>query len=336
MRLGKTPAFRDRQGHPVLGSIADIRYLRLGGVDQWVMIRGASILNPPLIMLHGGPGLGETGLFRHFNAALETDFTVVYWDQRGAGKSASPRIPIGSLTVERFLADLDELVDASSARLGKTKVTLFGHSWGSVLGILYAARFPEKVAAYVGSGQLGDWPAAEEATYSFALAEARRTGHGRIEKALVAIGPPPHDARRLWTQRMCLQRLEGQFRVRNLLRFARAALGGGESSIFELPGALRAFRATLEAMWTEVSQIDLNQLAPVLRVPVFFFLGRHDHWVMPENSVAYFERLKAPSKELLWFEHSGHEPFMDEPEKFNAAMVQLVRPIAAARSGGRP
>lgn len=121
--------------------------------------------NPPLILLHGGPGLGETALFRHFNAPLEKRFTLVYWDQRGAGKSYDRGIPRSSMTVDQFLNDLDELVDAVCKRVGATRVVLFGHSWGSVLGVLYAARFPEKVAAYVGSGQIGDWAAAESASY---------------------------------------------------------------------------------------------------------------------------------------------------------------------------
>ena len=178
-RLGKTPPFRGPRGEVVPGSIAEIAYLRLGGVDQWVMIRGESVANPPLIFLHGGPGLSETGFFRHFNAPLEKSFTVVYWDQRGAGKSFDRDIPRSSMTVEQFIADLDELVDAVRKRLGKTKVAIFGHSWGSALGVLYAARFPEKVAAYVGSGQIGDWAAGESASYAFALAEAQRRGNAQ-------------------------------------------------------------------------------------------------------------------------------------------------------------
>src|SRR5205085_6486016 len=89
--------------------------------------------------------------------------------QRGAGKSADPAIPRSSMTVEQLMCDLDELVDAVRERLGADKVVIFGHSWGSVLGVLYAARFPEKVAAYVGSGQIGDWPAAEAGSYAYAL-----------------------------------------------------------------------------------------------------------------------------------------------------------------------
>jgi proline iminopeptidase len=45
--------------------------------------------------------------------------------------------------------------------------------------------------------------------------------------------------------------------------------------------------------------------------------------------VAYFNALAATSKKLVWFEHSGHEAFVDEPEKFNSTMVELVRPLAS-------
>jgi pimeloyl-ACP methyl ester carboxylesterase len=92
-----------------------------------------------------------------------------------------------------------------------------------------------------------------------------------------------------------------------------------------LPNVLRGFRFSMDAMWPEVSALNLMKLAPVLQIPVFFFLGRRDHWVPPDTSVAYFNTLNAPSKKLVWFEQSGHEPFMDEPEKFNAAMLEFVR-----------
>lgn len=329
---GQTPPFRGPHGEPVPGSVAEVAYRRFGGLDQWVMIRGASIDNPPLVMLHGGPGLSETGFFRHFNAPLEEIFTVVYWDQRGAGKSFDRDIPRSSMTVERFIADLDELVDLVCARLGKSEVTIFGHSWGSALGALYAARTPEKVAAYVGSGQIGDWAASESASYAFALAEAERRGKRRAVRTLRSIGPPPHTPKSLWTQRTWLSRLEGRMSVRAMWDLGRLVLGAEESSARDLPGALRGFRFSIDAMWAEVSRLNLIELAPAFAVPVFFLLGRNDHWVPAETSVAYFDRLTAPSKKLVWFEASGHEPFMDEPKRFNAAMAELVRPTVP--SGG--
>lgn len=327
--LGKTRPFRGPKGQVVPGSIAEVNYLHLGGIDQWVMIRGESLTNPPLILLYGGPGLSEMPFFRRFNATLEKTFTVVYWDQRGSGKSFDRKIPRSSMTVEQFIADLDELVEAVCDRIGRKKVTIFGHSWGSALGVLYAARFPEKVAAYVGSAQVGDWPAAESSSYALALAAAERLNNRKARKKLRAIGPPPYDAKSLLAERTWLQRFDGQLKVRALWEMGRIFLGGAESSIFDLPNILRGFRFSLDAMWAEVSTLNLMKLVPALQMPVFFFLGRNDHWIPPETSVAYFDALTAPSKKLVWFEKSGHEPFVDEPAKFNASMVALVRPVVA-------
>jgi len=309
------------------GSIAEIKRLRLGGLDQWVMIRGESLANPPLILLSGGPGLSETGLFRHFNAALEKSFTVVYWDQRGSGKSFDRTIRRSSMTVEQFIADLDQLVEVVRERVGQSQVAIFGHSWGSALGVLYAARFPEKVGAYVGSGQIGDWSAGETSSYAFALAEAERLENHKALKQLRAIGPPPHTVDQLWTERTWLQRMEGKLGARALWDMGRIVLAGSESSVLDLPNLMRGFRFSLDTMWAEVSKLNLIRLAPALQVPVFFLLGRSDHWVPPEVSMAYINVLTAPSKTIVWFENSGHEPFMDEPDKFNRAMVDLVRPV---------
>jgi pimeloyl-ACP methyl ester carboxylesterase len=325
--LGKTPPFRGANGEILPGSIAEIGYRRLGGLDQWVMIRGENLANPPLIFLHGGPGFSELRFFRHCNAPLEKSFTVVYWDQRGTGKSFDREIPKSSMTVEQFIADLDELVDAVCTRLEKTRVVIFGHSWGSALGVLYAARFPEKVAAYVGSGQIGDWAAGESSSYAFALAEAQRLDHRNALEELRAMGPPPYSASSLWKERTWLQRFDGQMGPRALWNLGRIILGGTEYSILDLPNLMRGWRFSLDAMWTEVSRLNLMKMVPALQMPVFFFLGRRDHFVPAETSVAYFDLLTAPSKKLVWFEASAHEPFVDEPAKFNTAMVELLRPV---------
>ena len=307
-------------------SIAETGYRRLGGLDQWVMIRGERVANPALIMLHGGPGLSETRFFRLFNAALENSFTVVYWDQRGAGKSFHRAIPPATMTVEQFIADLDDLVEVVRTRLEQEKVVIFGHSWGSALGTLYASRFPDKVAGYVGAGQYGDAAAGESASYAFALAEAKRQGKQKAVRQLREIGPPPHTAKQLMVERTWVSRLEGMTHPRQWPALARIAIGVRESSLLDLPRTMRGFQFSLRAMWAESAQLNLLQLAPALEMPVFFFLGRNDHWVPPSASLAYVHALIAPSKEVVWFERSGHELFADEPARFNAAMVDLVRP----------
>jgi pimeloyl-ACP methyl ester carboxylesterase len=332
--LGKTPPHRAPDGKMIPGSIAEVHYLSLGGLDQWIMIRGESLDNPPLILLHGGPGFSETHFFRRFLTPLERAFTLVYWDQRGSGKSFDPKILLSSLTVNQLVADLDDVVETVSRRVGHKQVAIFGHSWGSALGILYAVRFPDKVAAYVGSGQIGDWCAAESASYAYALSEAGRRGNRKAVKELLAIGAPPYPASSLWRERTWLQRFDGQLGAQALWNMARDFLGQPELSIFDLLNLMRGFRFSLFTMWPEVSKLNLIEAAPELKMPVFFFLGRRDHWVPPETSVAYFDVLTAPLKKVVWFEDSGHEPFVDEPSKFNTAMVEEVCPVLAQNPRG--
>jgi pimeloyl-ACP methyl ester carboxylesterase len=336
MRHARTTAsFLGPRGEPVPGSIAEVKYLRLGGIDQWVMMRGEHQENPAIILLHGGPGFSETHFFRRFNSPLESSFTVVYWDQRGAGKSFNRHIPKSSMTVEQFLGDLDELVDAVCERLGQDKVAIFGHSWGTVLGLLYAARFPDKVSVYVGCEQVGDWAAAEAASYQFAMTEARHRQNLKALKDLRAIGPPPYSAKSVLRERTWLQRFSGELSLGGWWNMSRLFLGCPEWSLLDLVSVARGFLFTLDAMWTEVSTLNLFTLAPELKVPTFFFVGRHDHWVPAETSVAYFDALAAPAKQLVWFKDSGHEPFVDEPAKFNRTMIELVRPAADLMAGGR-
>jgi pimeloyl-ACP methyl ester carboxylesterase/membrane protease YdiL (CAAX protease family) len=329
LRFGHTELFRGPDGRVLPNSVAEVKYVRLGGLDQWVMMRGENVANPPLIVLHGGPGMSEMGLFRHYNAPLERHFTVVHWDQRGAGKSFDRNIPRSSMTLDQFVADLDELVEIVRRRFGKEKVAILGHSWGSALGAIYAARFPEKVSVYVGAAQIGDSAAGESLSYSFGLAEAERRHDEEALKKLRAIGPPPYPAKSLFVERTVVNRLDGQMRLGIIWKTGRALFGRPESSIFDLPNLVRGFGFTLDAMWGEVSRLNLLKLVPALKMPVVIFVGRRDHWVPPETSVAYFEALTAPSKNLVWFEHSGHEAFVDEPEKFNTTMVELVRPLVS-------
>ena len=328
-RVGSTPPFRGPTGAVLPGSHAECRYHRLGGIDQWVMIRGESIANPVLILLHGGPGFPEMRLFRHFNAELEKSFTVVYWEQRGTDKSFSRAIPRSSMTVEQFLRDLDALVEIVRAQFGKRKVTLYGHSWGSALGVLYAARFPGKVAAYVGTGQVGDWPASELRSYAFTLAEAQRRNQREAVRQLRAIGLPPYTGRKLRIQRQWLARFVGFVRGVSLWRFVRITLGGPEASVLDLPNILRGVTFS-ECLWPEASSLNLVTAVPALDVPVFFFLGRHDHVIDAETSAAYFDVLTAPEKTLIWFEESAHEPPAEEPAKFHRLMLELVRPISCS------
>lgn len=327
-RAIQTPPFLGPDGDVVRGSIAEAGYVRLGGLDQWVMLRGENVANPILVVLHGGPGFSDTAFLRYHTPELEKSFTIVYWDQRGTGRSYRADIPRASMTIAQFVADLDELVAYVRRRLGneKEKVAILGHSWGSALGVIYASRFPEKVSVYCGVAQIGDSAAGEAASYANAVAEAERQGKRAMLRKLRAIGPPPHTAKALFVERTCAQRLGGGLAPKEMWKTLRMLLGTPEASLLDLRATIRAFRFSIECMWSEASRLNLIEAVPALEVPVVMMLGRRDPWIPPEVSVAYFDALRAPSKKLVWFDASGHEPFVDEPSKFVTAMVDLVRP----------
>jgi len=131
-----TVPFRDATGNAIPGSIASMETITIGGIPQSIWFRGISTSNPLLILLHGGPGASESALFRHYNSALEQYFTVVYWEQRGTGRSFHSNIPPNSMSIAQFVRDLDEVVEQVRHRFNKEKVILVGHSWGTVPGII--------------------------------------------------------------------------------------------------------------------------------------------------------------------------------------------------------
>lgn len=114
-----TPPFVDADGHIIPGSIASMETVTIGGLSQSVWFRGVDTKKPAVILLHGGPGISESALFRHYDAALEQNFLMVYWEQRGTGRSYHADIPRESMTIDRFKRDLDEIVDLVRRRFGK-------------------------------------------------------------------------------------------------------------------------------------------------------------------------------------------------------------------------
>jgi pimeloyl-ACP methyl ester carboxylesterase len=325
-----TRPFTDGAGRVVPGSIAAMETVMLGGVEQAVWLRGRDVRAPVLILLHGGPGASESALFRHYDAALEEHFVVVYWEQRGAGRSYHGDIPRGSMTITRLVADLDELVDRVRSRFHVDRVVLLGHSWGTVLGTRYAHAHPEKVAAYVGVAQIADFARGERTSLDWALRQARERRDERALDALRAMRPAPRSVDDELELGRWVERFGGT--LRNGLstgKLIRAALRTDEAGLLDLVRFGRGNRFSLEALRPEYSRVDLTRLRR-FEVPVVFMLGRHDWHVPAVLAADYFATIEAPVRRLVWFERSAHNPPFEEPDAFVRAVVQHVLPLALA------
>lgn len=301
-------------------------FITIGGIEQWLDIRGERPDNPVLLYLHGGPGGASSPLVGAFQP-WERHFTVVHWDQRGAGRTfaRNGKAGCGRLTIERMIADALEVVEFIINHLGRSKITLLGHSWGSVLAVNMIKRRPELFAAYVGTGQVVNMRNNEECNYARQCAQARRTGNGEALAALDAIGPPPYS------------RPE---QIRTLREWADAlASGQGDDPRPRPPARSPDFtREDVEALtagfifsgtqlFDELCDVDLPALGHDFAIPMFCFMGTDDQQTPLEPARAWFESLIAPHKHLVCFEGCHHFVVMNRPEMF---LDQLLRHVAPA------
>ena len=325
-----TRPFTDGAGRALPGSIATMERVEIGGVRQAVWLRGRDVTAPALILLHGGPGASESALFRRYDAALEEHFLVVYWEQRGAGRSYHSAIPRSSMTIARMLQDLDQLVDTVRSRFGKERVVLLGHSWGTVLGTLYARDHPEKVAAYVGVAQIADFARGERMSLAWALRQAEARRDERALAALRAMAPAPRSVADELALGRWVERFGGTLRGGlSTGKLIWSALRTDEAGLLDLVKFGKGNRFSLEALRPEYSRVDLTGIRR-FEVPVIFMLGRHDWHVPAALAADYFETIEAPGKRLVWFEGSAHNPPFEEPGAFVRAVVDYVLPLARA------
>lgn len=323
-----TAPFRDSQGRIVPGSIAAMETLPIGGIPQRLWFRGIDMHKPALLILHGGPGVSEAALYRYFDSELEQHFLVVNWEQRGTGRSFHTDISPESMTIAQFLRDLDDVVELIRKRFHKETVVLLGESWGTALGTSYAFQHPEKIAAYVGIGQVVNMPEGERLSYDYALTQAMARGQEKAIEELSAIGSPPHTVDEMLISRRWVERFGGSFHADlSTGKLIWAALNTDEANLVDLFLFGRGNRFSLEHLWPEFFRFDLT-VYKTFKMPVFFLLGRYDWQVPAILAASYFKTIEAPCKQLVWFERSAHHPPFEQPEEFNRVMIEDVLPAS--------
>ena len=206
----ETSPILNENGTERLNSIASMEFVKLGGINQWILIRSHNVNNPLILLLHGGPGSVESPLAYKYQRELEKHFIVVNWDQRGAGKSYSKNIPRESMNVEQFVSDTYNLILLLKKRFNKEKIYLVGHSWGSMLGTLVVQRYPELFYAYIGVGQVVNLIDNEIFSFQYTLEEAKKREHKKALKQLQKIRPyTGENLKHLRIQRKWLRKFGG-------------------------------------------------------------------------------------------------------------------------------
>ncbi len=304
--------------------ISSLEKVTLGGIDQWILIRGHDRKSELLLFLHGGPGVANMP-FCHINAELEKHFVVVQWDQRGAGKSFTENSPADSMTIDQFVDDAVELTELLCERFDRDKINLLGHSWGSVIGAKTAARHPESFHAYVGVSQVTDVMAAQQLVYQRTLEKAKSLGQSEAIAELERIGAPPF-ARQ--DDHVIACRWLAQFDERPPLMKAGLAMEALSSPYYSLGDYVRLWRGakySIDQLWEPLASVNLMDEIPSIEIPVVFIQGREDGLIPGDLIERFVENLDAPNgKRLIRLDEAGHLPHFEQPEAFANALVEAL------------
>ena len=295
--------------------IDEAKYLKVGGIEQWVTIRGEDRDNPVVLVLHGGPG-DATNPWGHagFRAWLKT-YTVVQWDQRGAGRTLGRNgtASAATLTLDRLVQDGVELADALRTSLRKDKVILLGHSWGSVLGVLMAKAKPDLFSAYVGTGQVGDPARGYHMAFDALIGKARALDDSRALRELQEIGPPPYkDGRGYQVQRRWSNLFEGSDAfIASMLGFALAAPG---YTMRDVNDWIDGQGLSADRLVPQSSALAATALAGRFAVPVFVIQGAEDFTTPTSLAREFVDRVDAPDKAFVAIKGGHFAVFMNAPE----------------------
>lgn len=322
--------------------IEEARMLRIGGIDQYVTIRGRDRRNPVLLVLHGGPGYVETPLSWWYAHEWEEYFTVVEWDQRGAGRTYldnDPKAVAPTMTPQRFNDDVDEMVQWLRKDLGKSKIFVIGHSWGSYLGEELAQRHPEWLYAYIGVGQAANVPESERRGWAFAMAAATAAHNEEAINELRAIAPypkTPSPFKEMAVMHRWVDYYGGVMAYRqNQEDESHAGRLSPDYTDAQAPHIYDGNEFSEEHLLAFVSTLDLSKHLD-FKCPILMFEGRFDRTVNSDVAHEWFDDIRAPQKRFVWFEHSGHEPMSEEPGKFTQSLILYARPLAEAAGDVAP
>jgi pimeloyl-ACP methyl ester carboxylesterase len=310
--------------------------VRIGGIDQWIRIRGTDRRNPVLLFLHGGPGAPMSPLAWSFQRPWEDHFTVVQWDQRGAGRTyalTDPDVVRPTMTMARMVADSEEMTAHLRRRLGQDRIFVMGHSWGSLLAVHLAKRRPEWLHAVVTTGQAVDMLANERAIHRALVAEA---GARNDQTALAQLRSVPAYGKvaptvqemakvRVWAQRWGRMWGGRDDFGSGLLALTLLSPDMPLSSLIRAPAA-QSF--SVDTLYNELMRQSLAPLGTRLDVPIVLLEGRLDLATPPALAEAWLATQNAPAKKLIWFDDSAHFVPLEQPGKALWHLVNDVRPLA--------
>ena len=319
-------------------AIQESTYVKIGGIEQYLQIRGEDRENPVILWLHGGPGFPLTYLNYYYQTGLEKDYTIVCWEQRGCGRTYYRNKSNGKMNIEQMLADTNEIIDYLRERFGQEKIIIIGQSWGTVPGMNYIHIYPEKVTAYIGVGQVTNFLQGKIYAAECAIKKAIENGNNRdadlleygIKQLTATDNIEKSDVKSLEemiTTSIKYLKCDGEM---SGFKQIFSALTSPEMSWNDVKWFL--FASNTQNIISSQSklvnymyfQFDVMDFSNEYDVPICFIQGDSD-WITPTDMAAdYYSAVSSKQKEMIIISNAGHTPFLDNPEKFCNAVRKFL------------
>jgi proline iminopeptidase len=316
------------------GGIDEFKAVEIGGIKQWIHVRGNDARNPILLYLHGGPGSPMMADSWTFQRPWEDFFTVVQWDQRGAGKTfgESGRKVDRSMTIDQMQADAEALIEWLRRTYGKEKIFLLGHSWGSILGVKVAQHHPEWLYAYIGVGQVVGMRRNESVGYEQTLAKARALNNVQAIKELESIAPYPSADGTTSLPKLVTERkwdvalggmIYGHHADNEVLHWSMSP----DYDANDVKSAELGEQNTIRVLWSQLPRVDFDKVSR-FECPVFIFAGAEDRTTPQTLAKEFCDRIQAPQKKFYKVEGAAHYVVSERPGIFLLDLVRDIRPLA--------
>lgn len=330
---GKADPIKDTQGRTIPRSISVIDTVQVHGNKQYLIIRGVDSTKPIILFVHGGPGGPEIGMMKETNQRIENDFVMVYWEQRGAGKSYTKHIPAESMTLSQFIADTEVITRYLMQRFHKDKINIMGHSWGTLLATMAAYKYPQYFHAYFGVGQIGNQYQGERVSFEWVKEQA--SAH-HDKKAITELNkltfPDSLAGNAVWDEFLAVERKYvmkfgggATHQLTSILPLVKMIFLTPEYTLAEKFNYLEGSSFSIQYLWPEVINTNLFSEIDSVQVPFYILQGYYDYQTPYPVAKDFFNHLKAPVKGFFLFENSAHSPNMEEVEKFNAIVRERAK-----------
>ena len=315
--------------------IVEQRFVKVGGIEQWMQLRGEDRDNPVLLVLHGGPGW-PNAVFTLPLRPWERHFTVVQWDHRGTGKTLrrTGKAASGPMTFDQRVADAIEVIELLREHLGVEKVVVLAESMGTLTGLPQAHRRPDLISALVVTDLYVNMVANEAAKWRLTLERLRTAGNRKGVAALEGIGPDP--AR--WDLQAWNTNMAWAFRTnlptpgldRKLL--FPLALTSPIYTVRDLTSLFMGFQWSTAQMFEQLMAFDARRLGARFEIPFLLFQGETDVITLTSLATDYYAEVQAPIRELSLIKDAGHFAAFTQPDRFLAELRTHVHPLATAPS----